>query len=315
MWVVYIHLEDFAGKKRKIQVYRQIASFIFPFFVKNLPLSLLLRFGRAYDTAMEIAGKIALVTGAGRRLGRSIALSLADCGANVVLHYRDSREQAMMVRKDIFARGSHSWLSGHDFTEVETTEAWFTDIEKKTGGIDILINSASEYLRTGYESMSVKDLGRSMSIHVQSPLIMIRAMNRRLKQVKQRGAVVNILDSRIADPQHAAYHFGKTALHALTLDLAVEMAQTLRINAVAPGNILPPNSEENFEQADPPLNSSTASTAARAAGASNPLGIRGDSKDISDAIIYLLRADFVTGVVLHVDGGLHLGSYACRKLI
>ena len=255
---------------------------------------------------MEIAGKIALVTGAGRRLGKIIALTLADCGANVVVHYKDSREQAMMVRQDISSRGCHAWLSEHDLSEVEKTESWFADIEKKTGGIDILINSASEYSRTGYESMSARDLGRSMNIHVQSPLMMIRAMNRRMKRNKQRGTVINILDSRLADPRHVAYHLGKIVLHTLTLDLAAEMARFLRINAVAPGNILSPNSEDYFERV--PLDSNAASSAARTAGASNPLGIRGEPRDILDAIIYLLRADFVTGVVLNVDGGLHLGS-------
>jgi len=246
---------------------------------------------------MEIAGKTALVTGAGRRLGRFIALSLANCGADVVVHYRNSREQAVKVRQEILARGNHSWISGHDLAEVEKTESWFADIEKKTGGIDILINSASEYSKTDYESMSVRDLSRSMNIHVQSPLIMIRAMNRSMRESRRRGAVVNVLDSMLANPRHAAYYMGKIALNALTRDLAVEMARALRINAVAPGNILP-------------LDSSTTSGTAGKAGASNPLGIRGAPKDISDAIIYLLRADFVTGMVLHVDGGLHLGSGA-----
>jgi len=259
---------------------------------------------------MEIAGKTALVTGAGRRLGRFIALSLADRGANVVVHYRNSREQAMVAHQEIFARGRRSWISRHDLVEVEKTESWFADIEKKTGGIDILINSASEYSRTDYESMSAEDLGRSMNIHVQSPLIMIRAMSRSMRKSRQRGAVVNVLDSMLVDPRHAAYHLGKIALNALTRDLAVGMARFLRINAVTPGNILPPNSEgmNRFDRAKPPLNSSATSGAARSVKASNPLGIRGDPKDISDAIIYLLRADFVTGIVIHVDGGLHLGS-------
>jgi len=257
---------------------------------------------------MEIAGKRALVTGAGRRLGRFIALSLADCGANVVIHYRNSREQAMMLRQDIIARGCHSWISGHDLAEVEKTESWFADIEKKTGGIDILINSASEYAKIDYESMSARNLNRSMNIHVQSPLIMIRAMNRRAREKRQRGAVVNILDSMPTNPHHAAYHLGKMSLHTLTRDLALKMARVLRINAVSPGKILPPDPKETslFDRAEAASKFGTAST--RTAGTSNPLGIRGESRDVLDAIIYLLQADFVTGMVLHVDGGLHLKS-------
>jgi len=277
-----------------------------------VPLLLLFLQGTDFkvNTTMEIAGKVTLVTGAGRRLGKSIALALADCGADVVVHYRNSREQAIMVRQDILAKGCRSWLSEHDLAEVKETESWFADIEKKTGGIDILINSASEYPRTAYESMNARDLDRSMGIHVHSPLIMIRAMSRRMKRNKQRGAVVNILDSKLADPRHVAYHLGKIALQALTRDLAVEMGRVLRISAVAPGNILPPNSEEMnpLDRRESLSGSNTTSIPAGIAVGSNPLGILGASKDISDAVIYLLRADFVTGVTLHVDGGLHLGS-------
>jgi len=260
------------------------------------------------EYAMDIAGKTALVTGAGRRLGRFIALSLADRGANVVVHYRNSRERAMAVFQEIFTKGCLSWLSEHDLAEAEKTDNWFADVEKKTGGIDILINSASEYLRIDYESMSAEDLNRSMKIHVQSPLIMIRAMNRSMRRNRQRGAVVNILDSMLANPRHAAYRLGKIALRTLTRDLALEMAQGLRINSVAPGNILPPNLEDHFDSQKTSSNSKANSKSAKIAGTSNPLGIGGSPKDISDAIIYLLQADFVTGMVLHVDGGIHLGS-------
>jgi len=264
------------------------------------------RYGKQASTVMEIAGKRVLVTGAGKRLGRFIALSLADCGADVVIHYRNSREQAMTLRQDIFARGCHSWLSEHDLAEVEKTESWFADIEKKTGGIDILINSASEYTEIDYDSMSAGDLNRSMSIHVQSPLVMIRAMNRRMKEEKKRGAVINILDSVPENQRHAAYHLGKTALHRLTRDLALRMARVLRINAVAPGKILLPDSKETNRFNQLPPDPGAVSNPAGITGASNPLGLRGKPRYISDAVIYLLRADFVTGMVLHVDGGLHL---------
>ena len=115
-----------------------------------------------------------------------------------------------------------------------------------------------------------------------------------MSESNQNGSVVNILDTRIADqdPSHAAYHMAKRGLFTLTRDLAIEMAPKLRINGVAPGVILPPDGKD--ESWIEKLKST------------NPLQDRGSADDVADAVMYLIKADFVTGQIIYVDGGRHL---------
>lgn len=239
---------------------------------------------------MKFEDKTALVTGGGRRIGKSIALALARSGSDIVVHYRSSAEEADSVCREIRGLGRRCWLSAHDLSDTENTETWFRELSAQTGGLDILVNSASEFTEGGYETMTGEDLNRSMSIHVLSPLIMIRMLFRAGREAD----VVNILDTRVADrdPIHAAYHLGKRSLFTLTRDLAVEMAPQITINAVAPGVILPPAGKDEawIDQLK----------------STNPMGRRGTTDDISEAVIYLLGAGFVTGQVIFVDGGRHL---------
>ncbi|MCK5249831.1 MAG: SDR family oxidoreductase [Spirochaetaceae bacterium] len=243
---------------------------------------------------MNFDGKIALVTGAARRLGKSIALSLAHQGADVILHYRNSRNETEAVYKEILNMGRRCWMTSHDLSDSSETESWFRNLLSETGIPDILVNSASEFLEGGYVEMSGAELTRSMNLHVQSPLIMIRIMH----ESGITGSVVNILDTRVADRDsaHSAYHLGKRGLYTLTRDLAVEMAPSLRINAVAPGVILPPPGEDE--------------TWIKRLKSTNPLLERGTEEDICDAVLYLLGAGFVTGQVIFVDGGRHLKGNA-----
>lgn len=243
---------------------------------------------------MNLEGKTALVTGAARRIGKSIALLLAQQGVDVALHYHNSRNEAEEVFGEIHGMGRRCWMTSHDLSDSINTESWFRNLLSETGNLDILVNSASEFTGGGYMKMSSVELTRSMNLHVQSPLIMIRIMH----ETGLAGSVVNILDTRVADrdPAHSAYHLGKRGLYTLTRDLAVEMAPTLRINAVAPGVILPPTGTDE--------------TWIERLKSTNPLLERGTLKDVCDAVLYLLGAGFVTGQVIFVDGGRHLKGNA-----
>jgi pteridine reductase len=239
---------------------------------------------------MNLKGKTALVTGAARRIGSSIAKTLAQNGADVVLHYNNSRKEAESLSEEIHKSGRKCWLTKHDLTDSDSTEFWFRKLLVEVKNLDILVNSASEFPEGNYRTMDSAELNRSMNLHVQSPLVMIRIMS----ESNQNGSVVNILDTRIADrdPSHAAYHMAKRGLFTLTRDLAVEMAPRLRINGVAPGVILPPDGKD--ESWIEKLKST------------NPLQDRGTADDVTDAVMYLIKADFVTGQVIYVDGGRHL---------
>ncbi len=239
---------------------------------------------------MTLAGKTALVTGAAVRLGRSIALRLARTGCNVIIHYNSSEAEADQVASEIEARNRRTWKSRFDLTLSEQAHEWISALIRETGGIDILVNSASAFPEDSYDTLDEKTLSESMSIHVLSPLALINAMSRQRREV----SVVNILDTRIADrdPTHASYHLAKRSLYTLTRDLAVSMAPAMRINAVAPGLILPPSGRDD--------------SWLEHLRTSNPLEKIGSADGVADAVLFLLGSDFITGQVIYVDGGRHL---------
>jgi pteridine reductase len=234
-----------------------------------------------------------MVTGGARRLGAAIVRGLAANGCRTIIHCRNSVEEAESLADEIRNGGGKSRVVRRNLVDPDDIAPWFESLNEEIGGIDILVNSASEYIRDRYDTMSLANLNRSMAIHVASPLALITAMKSRNKT----GAVVNILDTRTSgpDPEHASYHLGKQALAALTRELAVEMAPDIRINAVSPGIVLP------AEDKDPDWIERMAMT--------NPMGRWGHERDVVDAVLYLIRADFVTGEIIHVDGGRHLKGY------
>ncbi|MDF1566520.1 MAG: SDR family oxidoreductase [Spirochaetaceae bacterium] len=244
---------------------------------------------------MTLEGRTAMVTGGARRLGAAIVRGLAANGCRTIIHCRNSMEEAKILAGEIRNGGGKTQVVRRDLADPDDIALWFESLSEEIGEIDILVNSASEYIRDRYETMSPADLNRSMAIHAVSPLAMITAMKGR----NTPGAVVNLLDTRTSgpDPGHASYHLGKRALAALTRELAVEMAPNIRINAVSPGIVLP------AEGKDPDWIERMALT--------NPMGRWGHEGDVVDAVLYLIRADFVTGEILHVDGGRHLNG--CRN--
>lgn len=243
---------------------------------------------------MKLKGKTAMVTGGGRRLGKEIAMSLARQGADIILHYYRSEKEVTEVLKEIHGMGRQCRITRQDLSDSEQTERWFESLMKEKIPLDILVNSASDYSGNKYMDMNAGELSRSMSIHVHSPLIMMRKMRKN----GYHGSIVNILDTRVADRDsiHASYHLGKRGLFTITRDLAVEFAPELRINAVAPGIILPPDgTDEHWIER---------------LKASNPLMKRGNPEDVCEAVLFLINAEFITGQIIYVDGGRHLKGNA-----
>lgn len=238
----------------------------------------------------SLIGKIALVTGAARRLGRSIALSLARAGADVLVHYRTHGNQAKAVADEIAVLDRRAWTVDADLGDAVQVEALMERAIGMVGRIDILINNASIFPEDSVMDLSADALMRSVAIHAAAPLI----LSRRLAKQGRDGHIVNLLDSRVEDydRRHASYHLGKRMLLTLTRMLALELAPRIAVNAVAPGLILPPEGQDlSYLQK---------------LAESNPLKRYGDPKDITDAVLFLLQSDFVTGQVMYVDGGRHL---------
>lgn len=238
----------------------------------------------------RLEGKTAVVTGAAKRLGREIALALADAGVNVVVHYRESAAEAQELRAEVVARGAKAWLVKADFDDADAPARLISEALDAAGSLDILVNSASLFLPSTIQDMDFAGLTRMMQVNAWAPLALSREFARRVG----RGKIVNLLDSRIAgfDAAHVAYILSKRALSVLTEMMALEFAPDITVNGVGPGLILPPPGKDE------------AYLDVLAKGV--PLKRHGNPTDVADAVLYLLRSDFVTGQVIFVDGGRRL---------
>ena len=242
------------------------------------------------DIARTLAGRTALVTGGARRLGRAIALALAERGAGVVIHYRSSADEAEATAKAARAAGAEAWTLQADLGDAaEATTVLARGVEL-AGPIDILVNNASMFPESTLGDFTVEDLAANVQLHAMAPLELARA----LAGQGIAGNIINMVDSRITDYDrlHVAYHLSKRMLADLTKLMAIEMAPGVRVNAVAPGLILPPEGED-------------ASYLQRLAS-TNPLDAYGSPEDVTRAVAFLLESPFVTGQVIFVDGGRHM---------
>jgi NAD(P)-dependent dehydrogenase (short-subunit alcohol dehydrogenase family) len=237
-----------------------------------------------------LAGQTALVTGAGRRLGRAVTLALARAGANVAIHYRNSAAEAEETAAEANLLGARTWLIETDLSTPAAAAELVERAAAETGGLDILVNNASIFDECAFADITAEAVVENVNLNALAPMHAARAF-----AAQQRpGAVVNMLDAMVADydRKHVPYHLAKRMLLTLTSIMAIEFAPLVRVNAVAPGLVLPP------EGRDTAYLESLRHT--------NPLNRHGSEDGVADAVLYLLRAGFVTGQTLYVDGGRHL---------
>ena len=233
-----------------------------------------------------------LVTGASRRIGREIALALADEGASVVVHYRNSKRDAEALCAELKERGVGAWPLQADFGEGTNAGRIIGAAKELAGKLDGIINSAASFSAHTIDTLDFKGLTDSMIVNAWVPF----ALSREFFRVEGKGTIVTILDSRIAghDRSHVGYIMSKHMLALLTGMMALEFAPDTRVNAIAPGWILPPSgkSVDYLERQ----------------AATVPLKRHGDPRDIAQAVVFLLKNRYVTGQVLYVDGGNHLNG-------
>jgi NAD(P)-dependent dehydrogenase (short-subunit alcohol dehydrogenase family) len=245
------------------------------------------------DTAPTALPRVALVTGAGRRLGRAIALGLARAGWDLALHYRHSEQDAIATRDAILALGRRAVLLQCDLADDAAVRLLAGSAIDALGALTCIVNNASLFEYDSATDFSPALLNAHMAANVTAPVLLAQALHAATPQGKQ-AVVINLLDQKLynLNPDFLSYTLSKAALHAATTMLAQALAPTVRVVGVAPGITLVSGeqSEEGFTQAH----------------RATPLGRSSTPQDIADAVVYAAGARALTGTTLLVDGGQHL---------
>lgn len=241
---------------------------------------------------MELNGTIALVTGGARRIGRALSLGLARAGAGVVVNYRDSGTAAQSTVRQIREAGGHAIAIRADVGAIEGVRGLVERTRAEFGRLDVLVNNASVFVRRPFPEITEAEWDRVLAINLKGPFFLAQAAAPLLSRAG--GAIVNIgdLSALQAWPSFAHHAIAKAGLLHMTRVLARALAPEVRVNAIVPGNVLPPEGYEGEDLVD---------------GEERLLTARpGRPEDVVSAMLYLLGGDFLTGEVVVVDGGRRL---------
>jgi pteridine reductase len=250
----------------------------------------------AATSSMDLEGRAALVTGAGKRVGAAVAKALSAAGADVALHYRSSAREAARVAK---ALATKSVPVQGDLAKAEDRRRLLEEASEGLGRpVDLLVNNASIFPPMRLGKLSLEHLHENVTVNAWAPFELTRAMAKRLPEGGD-GVAVNFLDARIVDDDlaHAGYFLSKRLLADFTRLCSLELAPRVRVNAVAPGPVLPPPGTPKSEQAGH----------MERLRRLLPLQRNPTPEDLAQAVVFLAAARSVTGQVVFVDGGRHLG--------
>lgn len=248
---------------------------------------------------MRLGGKVALVTGAGRRVGRAIAAALAGEGTRTAIHYFESRDGADELRAEILAQGGEAEVFEADLLDVGACDRLVRSVVERFGALDVLVNSAAVMVRTPFGGVTPEAWDSMFALNLRAPFFLSQSAARAMgwggpEQRQRDGAIINIADLAAYESWigYVPHGISKAGIVRMTKSLAKVLGPRIRVNAVAPGAVLLP---EGFSEAEAAHLAETA-----------PLRRLGDPRDVSDAVLYLLKAEFVTGETLIVDGGRHV---------
>lgn len=241
---------------------------------------------------MELRGRAGLVTGAGIRVGRALAVGLGAQGMTVAVHYHASDAGARETLRQIERAGGRGCLIAADLTSEGAAEQLIDDVVRQLGSLDVLVNSSAVMERTPLGTVTAAKWDAMMALNLRAPFLLAQAAAPHLSRV--RGAIVNIADLAAFEtwPAYIPHGISKAGIVYLTRALARTLAPNVRVNSIAPGTVLLP--EEWAPEDAAKLNETT------------PLGRLGSPDDVVGAMLYLLSADYVTGETLIVDGGRHV---------
>jgi pteridine reductase len=237
----------------------------------------------------DLRGRVALVTGAGKRLGRAIALRLAEEGADVAVHYGKSEAEAQEVVAEIAKLGCRAIALQANLINVSEIAVLLANVGKEFGRLDVLINTAANFLETKFGETSEAQWDASLDTNLKAPFFVSQAAAPLLAK-SGKGVIINFADLGGIQGwrEFVPHSISKAGIILLTRVLAKELAPTVRVNALAPGTITmsgdPPEWQQDFIRLA-------------------PLKRTGTPQDITDAVSYLIHAEFITGQVLIVDGG------------
>ena len=245
---------------------------------------------------MNLSNRVALITG-GKRIGAGVALEMGRQGADIALCYNRSRAEAEQTAAEIEELGRRVFVKQANLTKASDCEAFVNESAAGLGRLDILVNMASIYVGKPFSELTVEEFDENVAVDMRAAFICSRAAVPHMRR-SGGGYIINFSDwlSRSGRPRYQGYlpyYVAKTGVIGLTEALALELAaDRIFVNAIAPGPILAPPETTDEELA--------------AVEKSTPLGSWGGEKAIVDAVLALLKCDFITGETVRVDGGRHV---------
>jgi len=236
---------------------------------------------------MDINGKVALITGSAKRIGREIALELARRGAQIAVHYRSSADEAREVA------GAAGRVFQADLADTRSIEVMMRSLDDAFGRLDILVNSASVFSPGTADTATLENWDAQMNTNARAPFFLAQQAAGLMRR-NGAGKIINIADvaGEVIWPAYLPYSVSKAALIAVNRGLAKAFAPEIQVNAVAPGPVLFPEYYTE-QQKDAAIERTLLKRA-------------GSAADIVNAVVFLLENDYITGDVIHVDGGRHI---------
>lgn len=243
-------------------------------------------------TELPNSRPVVLITGAARRVGAGIARTLHAAGYDLALHYRHSRRDLDALIVDLEQqRGSSTLALQAELADIDALPDLVNDTIARFGRLDGLVNNASAFFPTPLESVTIQQWDELFASNARAPFFLAKAAAPHLRE--RAGAIVNLLDiyAQRPLPGYSVYCMAKAAQAAMTEALAHELGPEVRVNGVAPGAVMWPESGKSYAHKDEII-------------ASTPLKRAGSADDVATAVLWLLRdASFVTGQIVRVDGG------------
>jgi NAD(P)-dependent dehydrogenase (short-subunit alcohol dehydrogenase family) len=238
--------------------------------------------------------KVALVTGAARRIGKRIALTLAEQGWHVAIHYRNSAAKAEAVAAEARLRGVRAMTVEADLAKEREVDAVMPKVAEHLGPVSLLVNNASVFEMDKAETATRASWDKHIETNLRAPLVLSQAFARQFT-ADRGGNIINLLDQRVwkLTPYFLSYTVAKMGLWTLTRTLALSYAPRIRVNGIGPGPTLPSprQTPEQFAQQS----------------ASMPLGHGATPQEIARAVLFILDSPSMTGQMIALDGGEHLG--------